>query len=164
MSRVWGSGDTKQLLLIPTLIITSGQPPASREVNDIGVEEREFSTVLIWMCCVDIITNATNLERPWQLTLIQSSKFSAIKSVSPLRQLCLCWTPCVRTGLFICMQGRSARWSHSNAKSKRYFYAPTKQSQFAHIAGIICTFKWAWIWTLVQCSQTSQALSWQIEH
>ena len=64
------------------------------------------------MCCVDIITNATNLERPWQLTLIQSSKFSAIKSVSPLRQLCLCWTPCVRTGLFICMQGRSARWSH----------------------------------------------------
>ena len=42
MSRVWGTGDTKQLLLIPTLIITSGQPPpASKEVNDIGVEEME---------------------------------------------------------------------------------------------------------------------------
>ena len=36
-----GTLDTKQLLLIPTLVITSGQPPASREVNDIGVEEME---------------------------------------------------------------------------------------------------------------------------
>ena len=48
---MWGTGDTKQLLLIPTLVITSGQPPpASKEVNDFGVEEREFSiTVLICM-------------------------------------------------------------------------------------------------------------------